>query len=200
MNWRAGHNPRSMFSRDISFKRTLLLLLLSLMAPLVGQKIGFTQAKSLNYDENKVGAYTLPDPLTLENGRKVKTAAAWYRERRPQLLREFGTQMFGLTPSGHVRIHPLKTEIDPSALDGIAIREQVTLDVIGRGLTRHLHLLLYLPAKARGPVPVFLGLNFNGNHTVSGDPGITLNAVWAHPPKSLAFRIYTAKAGYPGLV
>ena len=31
-------------------------------------------------------------------------------------------------------------------------------------------LLLYLPRKVEGPVPVFLILNFEGNHTISMDP------------------------------
>jgi hypothetical protein len=39
-------------------------------------------------------------------------------------------------------------------------------------------LLLYLPAHRRGPVPIFLGLNFQGNHSIHPDPGITLSAAW----------------------
>src|SRR5207302_6693423 len=45
-----------------------------------------------------------------------------------------------------------------------------------------LHLLLYLPAGAKGRVPVFLGLNFGGNHTVNADPGILPNEVWGRGP------------------
>jgi hypothetical protein len=39
-------------------------------------------------------------------------------------------------------------------------------------------MLLYLPARFSGPVPVFLGLNFFGNHSVHADPGIRLSAGW----------------------
>ena len=31
----------------------------------------------VNYDESKVGTYTLPDPLLMANGRKVKNAKQW---------------------------------------------------------------------------------------------------------------------------
>jgi hypothetical protein len=142
------------------------------------------QQQPFNYDEAKVPAYKLPDPLTLDDGTKVTSAAVWYQKRRPQLLREFGTEMFGLTPSGHVRVKAGKPEIDATALHGAAIREQVTIEVKGRGLVRQLHLLLYLPANAQKPVPVFLGLNFSGNQTVSSDTGIHLTPTWAHPPSA----------------
>jgi hypothetical protein len=37
---------------------------------------------------------------------------------------------------------------------------------------------VYRPVSARGPVPAFLGLNFDGNHTVSADPGISPPRSW----------------------
>jgi len=38
-------------------------------------------------------------------------------------------------------------------------------------------MLLILP-KSREPVPVFLGLNFDGNHTITNDPGISVSDAW----------------------
>ena len=43
-----------------------------------------------------------------------------------------------------------------------------------------LEILLYLPAQAKGRVPVFLGLNYQGNHGVHPDPGIALSKSWMH--------------------
>ena len=37
-----------------------------------------------------------------------------------------------------------------------------------------LDLLLYLPNERTGPVPVFMGLNFSGNHAIHPDPAIPL--------------------------
>jgi hypothetical protein len=47
-----------------------------------------------------------------------------------------------------------------------------------------MHILIYLPAAAKGRrVPLFLGLNFAGNHTLSPDPGIRLGSVWTRGQK-----------------
>ncbi len=43
----------------------------------------------VNYDEDKVGSYTLPDPLVMLNGKKVKNAKMWYTKRRPEIVRSF---------------------------------------------------------------------------------------------------------------
>ena len=55
-------------------------------------------AEEANYDESKMPAYTLPDPLVLANGQKVTTPEQWRAERRPELLRLFEEQVFGRAP------------------------------------------------------------------------------------------------------
>ena len=47
-------------------------------------------------------------------------------------------------------------------------REELEARVEDRRL--RIGLLVYRPAEAKEPVPVFLGLNFMGNHTVNADP------------------------------
>jgi len=39
-------------------------------------------------------------------------------------------------------------------------------------------VLIYLPATAKEPTPMFVGYNFYGNHTIHADPGITLSKSW----------------------
>jgi hypothetical protein len=39
-------------------------------------------------------------------------------------------------------------------------------------------VLVYLPNDGRKPVPAFMGLNFNGNHSIQDDPNITLSKSW----------------------
>ena len=40
----------------------------------------------VNYDESKVGTYTLPDPLVTTKGVRVRDALTWRRIRRPEIL------------------------------------------------------------------------------------------------------------------
>jgi hypothetical protein len=102
--------------------------------------------------------------------------------RRPELLSAFEENVYGRTPSQALPVTAHVTSVDQAALHGIAIRKQITLTVGTAPLTRDLHLLIYLPAKATQPAAVFVGLNFDGNQTVSRDPGIDLNPIWIPDP------------------
>src|SRR5579872_4940297 len=52
-----------------------------------------------NYDESKVGNYTLPDPLVLANGKPVRDAKTWFEVRRPELLKIYDTEIYGAVPA-----------------------------------------------------------------------------------------------------
>ena len=52
-----------------------------------------------NYDEAKVAPYTLPDPLVMTDGRPVRDAAMWMKERRPEILRLYQDFIFGHVPA-----------------------------------------------------------------------------------------------------
>src|SRR3954447_2010129 len=52
-----------------------------------------------NYDEVRANPYpNLPDPLTLKNGEKVKTAEAWWSKRRPEIVEDFDREVYGRVP------------------------------------------------------------------------------------------------------
>ena len=51
-----------------------------------------------NYDEAKVGTYTLPDPLVLQNGQPVRDADTWFKQRRPEILKLYETEIYGRVP------------------------------------------------------------------------------------------------------
>ncbi len=126
-------------------------------------------------DESKVPPYSLPDPLVAADGTAVRTAAAWHAKRRPELLELFGREVYGRTPASQPG--PLRfavTALDRAALGGKATRKEVTVWFTGKSDGPRMHLLIYRPNGTTVPAPVFLGLNFFGNHSVHADPGITL--------------------------
>jgi hypothetical protein len=139
------------------------------------------QRPDVNYDESKVPAYTLPDPLTMESGRRVTDAAMWKTRRRSEILKSFETHMYGRSPG---RPQAMRFEVisaDQPALGGKALRREVEVHFTGRSDGPGMTILIYRPAVASGPVPAFLGLNFAGNQSVDPDPGITLSRSWMRP-------------------
>lgn len=148
-------------------------------AVLMSETDASAQKIAVNYDESKVGELRLPDPLVLQNGERASDAKTWVEKRRPEILRLFETEMHGKSPA-----RPSKTTFevfdrDDHALEGKAIREQVTIDLTGRPKGPKADVLIYLPASAsKTPAPVFLALSFTGNHEVSADRAIRLGNVW----------------------
>jgi hypothetical protein len=130
------------------------------------------------YDEAKVPKYTLPNPLVLANGEKVHDAATWSKLRRPEILDLFRTQVYGRSPGRPKGMSFELTSLERNALGGKAVRKEVTVFFSPSKDGPRMDLLLYLPKDAKGPVPVFLGLNFNGNQSVTAEPGIKLTKSW----------------------
>jgi hypothetical protein len=153
-----------------------------LAAALCAAPAGAQQPKP-NYDETAVPQYKLPDPLVTANGERVGDAAAWQKRRRPEVLKLFETEMFGRSPGKPKGMTFELAAIDKQALGGKAIRKQVTVYFSGDKNGPKMDLLLYLPANAKGRVPVFLGLNFGGNPAVAADPGIRLGELWVRDPQ-----------------
>ncbi len=149
-------------------------------------------AGQTNYDESKVPEYALPDPLTMEDGREVTTAQMWCEERRPEVLQLFEEHVYGksLGPPPALRFEVFEQSED--ALDGQAIRKQVRVHFVEEDDGPSMDILIYLPREVEGPVPLFVGLNFYGNHTVHHDPAIRLSDRWMRPNEQ--FRIVDNRA------
>lgn len=135
-------------------------------------------AQEANYDESMVPEYTLPDLLINEAGSQVKKAKDWEKTRRPEVLRLFEQNMFGKVPEGDYRQSFEVLSHEPKTLGGLAERYEIKISIEKNDKVLTFNLLVYLPAEAKGPVPVFMGLNFNGNHTIYPDTGILITESW----------------------
>jgi hypothetical protein len=165
---------------------TSLLRQFTILAILLATSVTFAQNPNANYDEAKVGNYTLPDPLVMTNGQPVKTPRDW-AQRRAEILRLFETHVYGRTPKQFPRITFAETKRDPQALNGAATRKEVTVFLTGKPDGLKMHVLLYVPNHRQQPAPAFLGMNFNGNHAVHNDPTITMSTAWFRENKDSGF-------------
>ncbi len=59
----------------------------------------------VNYNEDSVGDYTLPDPLRLSNGTAVTNADTWIKKRRPEIVRLYEENQFGKMPPRPADLH-----------------------------------------------------------------------------------------------
>jgi len=148
----------------------------------------FAQSLSLpsgsNYDEAKVVPYKLIDPLQAADGAEIGSVSAWERARG-RWISLFEENVFGRVPESakRFRMHPVVIERNVAALGDLARRSQIDIPLTAKVDGPLMHLLLYLPAKHVGKVPVVLGLNFAGNASVAADPGIHSSSVWVPAAK-----------------
>jgi hypothetical protein len=118
----------------------------------------------------------MPNPLVMLDGRKVTSREQWEKERRPELKELFQHYMYGYLPQP-VPVTATLERSDANALGGSATLQEVKLS-FGPSDTPPIHLLLVTPNRGQGPYPVFVGMNFAGNHTVIADPAVRLPTVW----------------------
>lgn len=128
-----------------------------------------------NYDESKVPAYRLPNPLICLDGTLVTTKKQWERKRRPELLQEITRDMYGLVPQSKVPFKYMVDREDAHALNGKAVRKEITIHLTDVSAGPVMHLQLYLPKNTSGKVPVFLGMSFTPNYTIADDSDARLD-------------------------
>ena len=115
----------------------------------------------VNYDESKANPYpNLPDPLVLNNGKNVKTAKAWWQQRRPEIVEFFDREIYGRAPKNPPKV---KWEVTATTNGTSGDVPVVTKQLVGHvdnsaypQLSVNIQLTLTTPANATGPVPVML--------------------------------------------
>jgi len=142
------------------------------LAMLLATPVGAT-----NYDETKVGEFTLPDPLVATDGTLVTNAATWFNQRRPEILELYREHIFGHSPVAGTNTTFNAWETSSTALGGTAQRKQIEINFSGTANGPFAHLLLYTPT-GHTHCPIFLCLQFSGNYTVIDDPAIGIFPAW----------------------
>jgi len=132
----------------------------------------------VNYTEAKVGTYTLPDPLTLRSGEKVTDARTWRERRRPEILRMVEEGQFGRAPARPADMTFDVFDTGTPAFNGKATRKQVTIYFTKNKSDDYVDLVVYLPAKASGPVPLLLQIGWGPNNIAVTDKGVKVGRTW----------------------
>jgi len=131
-----------------------------------------------NSDESKVPQYILPDALLGSDGRKISTKEEWIHKQRPAIYQLFEDNVYGRYPIKKCALIFEVREDSGIAFGGLARRRQVRVYFNAPENKAWMDVLIYTPANAKKPVPVFAGLNFSGNQSVAADTGIFLAESW----------------------
>jgi len=152
---------------------TVLAGVISIMTTAAGA------AEEANYDEAAVRAYTLPEVLDGPDGRAATTAEEWRLRSRPHQFALLEKHVYGRRlPAVPVSVVGDVDRAPATLAEGAkATRLQARLRLGDDPGAVTTDVLVYLPERD-APVPVFLGLNFFGNHAEHPDPGIRLSQAW----------------------
>ena len=117
--------------------------------------------RAANFDESKVSPDSkLPDPLLLNNGKRVSTPQLWWNQRRPEIVEQFDREIFGRVPK---ETPGVKWDIVSTTSENIGNVPVITKKLVGHVdnstyplVTVDIQLAVSTPAKATGPVPVMM--------------------------------------------
>ena len=113
-----------------------------------------------NYDESKGNPYPdLPDALKLDDGKPVKNATQWWKQRRPQIVEHFDREVYGRLPRHVPDVSWAVAETKQETRGGVAV---VTRKLLGHvdnraypAINVDIELYLTTPVGAKG-VPVII--------------------------------------------
>ena len=120
----------------------------------------------VNYNEDRIPFYELPNPLETSDGKTITTKEEWMNSRRPEILSLFSNLIYGHVP---VPETPLKTEFevtktDPEFMGGKATRKDVAIRFSNERGKAEMLVLVFVPNNATKPVPCFMKHSFNNTH------------------------------------
>ena len=114
-----------------------------------------------NYDEDKANPFPdWPDVLTLKSGKKVRSAKAWWKQRRPEIVEDFEREVLGRVPAHVPKVTWSVASTANSTSGSIPVIERQLVGQVDNSIcpqiSVEIQMTLVLPAKARGPVPVMI--------------------------------------------
>jgi peptidoglycan/xylan/chitin deacetylase (PgdA/CDA1 family) len=139
-----------------------------------------------NTDESKAKQFTsLPDPLVLNNGRKVTDAKTWWSKRRPEIEEAFNKEIYGRVPKLTPKVNwELVSTVDTSFGNVQAIAKNLLGHVDNSSYPQikvDIQMALIIPKNSTKPVPVMMEFGFvfpPGFRPPAPPPGTVVEKSW----------------------
>jgi len=120
-----------------------------------------SDANHANYDESLANPCPqLPDVLTTKNGKKVTTADGWWKLRRPEIVEDLETEMYGHLPKN---IPSVKWTVKITDREFVGRTPIIAKQLFGHVdnseyplINVDINMMLVVPTNVKGPVPVLM--------------------------------------------
>ena len=139
-----------------------------------------------NYDESKANPYlNVPNPLTMNDGKKVTTPEMWWKERRPELIEMFSKYVYGRVPTDLPKVTWTVNTVDHEMIGFTPVIAKDVEGVVDNSsdpaISVHIHMMVVLPTRSKGPAPVLMMFGRaafpNPNEPAGGDLD-KINKAW----------------------
>ncbi len=121
-------------------------------------------ANAANSSEEKVNPYTLPDPLVLKNGKKIKNAQEWTLKRRPEIVEDFESEVYGRLPKNIPSVSWQVVSVKDTSIGNQAIKEKVLKGIVDNAaypaIKVEINMVVATPTQASSKVPVVMEFGF----------------------------------------
>ena len=114
-----------------------------------------------NYDESVANPCPqLPDVLTLKNGKKLTDPDAWWKQRRPEILKDFETEVYGHLPKKIPEVTWTVKVTDREFVNRIPVIVKMIVGHVNNSeyplINVDINMMLVVPMNVKGPVPVLM--------------------------------------------
>lgn len=137
----------------------------------------------------------LPDPLVMNDGRRVDSHEMWQAQRRPELLELFRENVYGRAPvDGKTETTFETISVTPDMMGGTATRKRVDAIFRGPGGEGRMKILMFVPETPK-PAPAFVLIGHRDADNYDPDRDLK-SAFW--PAEQIVARGYAAITFFVG--
>ena len=121
-------------------------------------------SNAANRFEDKVNQYKLPDPLVLKNGKKIATANEWWSKRRPEIVEDFDSEIYGRIPKNIPEVKWEIISLKDTSIGNYKAKEKILKGLVDNSsypdIKVEIELQVVTPAGATSSVPVVMEFGF----------------------------------------
>lgn len=131
--------------------------------------------KDVNYEEDRLPLYDLPDPFVTSTGKTITTAEEWFNIRRPEIIALFSNLIYGRIPQNahDLEVTSEVVKEDKKFMNGMGTRKDVRITLANNKGSKEIYFLVFVPNNVDKPVPAFLKHSFNNTQSDDFDASKT---------------------------